>query len=288
MRITDAHVHFWDPGTFSYPWLENHPGLHRPRLPADLDAATAPAVERIVLVEADCRPDQALAEARWLSSLASREPRIGAVVAAVRLEDEGNVAADLARLRELPLVRGIRRSFQDLPPGVPTSPAMLAGARTAAAAGFSFDATVRWEQLDELEKFARELPELTIVLDHLGKPPVADGTVAPWAKALEQLAACPNVWVKVSGLAAEADPARALEPQVRPFLAAALDVVDPGRLLLGSDWPVSTARAPEDTYTRWWSLLLGDTLAVLDVPDLEAAAWGNAERIYMEAGSADA
>lgn len=288
MRIADTHVHFWDPRALSYPWLKNLPDLLVPRLPADLDAAAAGPVERIVLVEAGCAPESALAEARWFSALAARDPRIGAVVAAVRLEDEAHCAADLEAVMQLPLVSGVRRNLQDLAPGEITAPAMVAGARAAAAAGLAFDATVRWEQLDELADFARQLPELTIVLDHLGKPPVAAGTVAPWAKALEQVAACPNVWVKISGLAAEADPGQPLDGQVRPFLAAALDVADPGRLLLGSDWPVSTARTPEDTYTRWWSLLLGETLAGLTEPEREAAAWGNAERIYMKAGTADA
>lgn len=288
MRITDTHVHFWDPRALSYPWLKNLPDLLVPRLPADLDAATAGPVERIVLVEAGCTPDSALAEARWFSALAARNPHIGAVVAAVRLEDEAHGAADLEAVMQLPLVSGVRRNFQDLAAGEITAPAMVAGARATATAGLVFDATVRWEQLDELADFARQLPELTIVLDHLGKPPVAAGTVAPWAKALEQVAACPNVWVKMSGLAAEADPGQPLAGQVRPFLAAALDVADPGRLLLGSDWPVSTARTPEDTYTRWWSLLLGETLAGLTEPEREAAAWGNAERIYMKAGTADA
>ena len=294
MRITDTHVHLWDPRIRSYPWLQGRPELNAPRLAADLagpangpaDETGSAAVAKIVLIEADCRPDQAPAEALWLQDQARLDPRIGAVVAAVRLEDDAGLPAALERLHAIPLVRGVRRNFQALAPGALTAPAMLAGARAVAAAGLVFDATVRCAQLPELEAFARQVPELTVVLDHLGKPPVAGGAVGPWARDLQRLASCSNVSVKISGLAPEANPAKPLQPQIRPFLAAALDVADPARLLLGSDWPVSTARTPLDTYASWWTLLLEDTLTVLSPPERAAVAEGNAERIYMKAGTA--
>lgn len=287
MRITDTHVHFWDPRIFTYPWLRDLPALHSPHLPEHLNAHAEP-VETMVVIEADCSPASAYAEAVWLQEQARVEPRIGAVVAAVRLEDEANLARDLQQLKALPLVRGVRRSFQSLPAGSLTSPAMIAGARAVAAAGLVFEATVRCSQLRELEDFARQVPELTIVLDHLGKPPVAAGTVRNWAADLERLAACPNLLVKISGLAPEARPGEPLEPQIRPFLAAAVGITDPQRLLLGSDWPVSTGRSHTDSYSRWWSLLLGDTLSVLTSAEQAAAARGNAERIYLKEGTAHA
>ena len=287
MRFIDTHVHFWDPRRFTYPWLQELPELHRPRLPEHL-AADASGLDKVVVIEADCSPAQAGAEAAWLQELALLEPRIGAVVAAVRLEDEAQLSRDLQKLAALPLVRGVRRSFQALPAGALAAPAMVAGGQAVAAAGLLFEATVRCGQLRELAEFARQVPELTIVLDHLGKPPVASGVVPGWAADLEQLAALPNLWIKMSGLGPEARPGEPLEPQIRPFLAAAVDVADPQRLLLGSDWPVSTGRYAPGSYSRWWTLLLEDTLCVLSTPDRDAVLGTNAERIYMEAGTAHA
>ena len=34
--MIDAHVHFWDPDRWDYPWLDEVPPLRRPYLPADL------------------------------------------------------------------------------------------------------------------------------------------------------------------------------------------------------------------------------------------------------------
>ena len=72
--VVDAHVHAWDPGRLAYPWLAAHPPLVRRIVPADLDGRGVPLAGR-VLVEADCRPDQADAETAWLLDLARADPR---------------------------------------------------------------------------------------------------------------------------------------------------------------------------------------------------------------------
>jgi len=75
------------------------------------------------------------------------------------------------------------------------------------------------------------------VLDHLGKPPIATGELEPWATHLATLAREPNVVAKVSGLVTEASPHWKVD-DLRPYVATALDVFGPDRLMTGSDWPV--------------------------------------------------
>jgi L-fuconolactonase len=87
------------------------------------------------------------------------------------------------------------------------------------------------------------VPELTFVLDHLGGPPAGPGqgdTAGPWAAAIRDLAALPNVTCKLSG--AHTSPASA--SGLRPYYETVLAVFGPGRLMFGSDWPVSTLAAP--------------------------------------------
>ena len=77
--MIDAHLHLWDPGRLDYDWLSHVPtiaGRHGVEEWARLNAT----VEQVVFVQADCRPDQALAEADWISEIASEIP-IGALVA---------------------------------------------------------------------------------------------------------------------------------------------------------------------------------------------------------------
>ena len=47
-------------------------------------------------------------------------------------------------------------------------------------------------------RIARAVPELRIVIDHLGRPPVDCGRWEPWASQIAALARCPGVAVKVS------------------------------------------------------------------------------------------
>jgi L-fuconolactonase len=84
----------------------------------------------------------------------------------------------------------------------------------------------------------RALPELTFVLDHLSKPPIAAGRLEPWATALRELAAEPNVFCKLSGMVTEADQDSWTVSDLRPFAHSALDAFGPDRLMFGSDWPV--------------------------------------------------
>jgi L-fuconolactonase len=64
----------------------------------------------------------------------------------------------------------------------------------------------------------------------------------PWHQHVNELARCPNVGVKLSGLLTEAGPgvdARTL----RPYSDHLLGAFGPGRTMFGSGWPVSTPRA---------------------------------------------
>jgi L-fuconolactonase len=87
-------------------------------------------------------------------------------------------------------------------------------------------------------EMARDLPELQVVLDHLGKPPRGerDGYEL-WSRQLGQLARLPNVTAKVSGLAVPGQPLTV--EALQPVWDRALEVFGPSRLMYGGDWPVS-------------------------------------------------
>jgi L-fuconolactonase len=277
VKVIDSHVHVWDPALLDYAWLGNNAELNKPFLPRDLPH-TPDNTRAAVFVQAGCREDQALKEVDWVVGLADDWPELAGVVAFAPLGQGDCVVRDLEELAQRPLVRGVRQLFQDLDESFILAPQTLAGARRVAAAGFTFDACVRFPQLGALARFAAQVPELPIVLDHMGKPPVADGALGPWSSAMHKLAKLPNVVVKLSGAGAEASPGRPLAPQALPFIEETLQLFGPERCMIGSDWPVSL-KDPA-AYQEWVGVVLNKALAGGGDSELDSVAWATATRFY--------
>jgi L-fuconolactonase len=66
------------------------------------------------------------------------------------------------------------------------------------------------------------------------------------------MAALPNVWCKISGVATEADPAAWTEDEVAPYVTHALEVFGYPRCMFGGDWPVAELAT---SYARWVALV---------------------------------
>ena len=82
-----------------------------------------------------------------------------------------------------------------------------AGAGVMARQGLSLEAWLYFPQLPELAEFARAVPDLTIVLNHIGgmlrTGPYAnrdDEVLATWRQGISAVAACPNVVCKLGGI----------------------------------------------------------------------------------------
>jgi L-fuconolactonase len=245
--ILDAHVHFWDPRRFDYPWLESAGALNRTFLPEHLPREGTRRRE-VLVVQADCRPEQALAEVEWVRGLREAGAPIVAAVAHAPLEDGVHVEKRLGELAASPFVAGVRRLLQDEGEGFAVAPGFLEGAELLARTGMPLDMCLRRPQLAEATELVRRRPELTFVLDHLGKPKVSPGSFRSWARDLRRLAGLPNVTCKLSGLATEAEPGRRTPAHLVPFLRRAIDLFGPRRCMFGSDWPVLTTAM---SYARW-------------------------------------
>ena len=73
--------------------------------------------------------------------------------------------------------------------------------------GLSYDAWLYFPQLPELAEFAKAVPDLTIILNHIGgllrTGPYAnrdDEVLATWREGIAAVAKCPNVNVKLGGI----------------------------------------------------------------------------------------
>jgi L-fuconolactonase len=274
-RVVDAHLHLWDPRKLDYPWLAELPELNRPIGP---DALTSDGheVAAAVFVEAGRADEQAYDEIAWIEQVADRWPVIRAAVAHAALERGADVAGDLRRLAAVPLVRGVRRNVQDEAPGFAADGSYVAGVRLLAEHGLTADLCIRHHQLPEVTDLVRRVPEVTFVLDHLGKPAVRDAVTEPWREHLSRLAELPNVACKLSGLTTEADPAAWRTAQILPYLRHALAEFGPDRCMFGSDWPVATLAT---AYGRWVDVVL-EALAGRPEADHDLVLRGTAARVY--------
>jgi L-fuconolactonase len=272
----DAHHHVWDLSVRDQDWIPEHSPLRRTFTVADLaPEARAAGVDRTVLVQTVTVPE----ETPEFLALAAGHDLIAGVVGWADLT-RPDIADELARLRDLSggdHLKGIRHQVQGEPdPEWLLRPDVRRGLAAVAAAGLVYDLVVLPRQLPACARAAAALPELTFVLDHLGKPPIASGTLDPWSADLGALAALPNTVAKLSGLVTEADPAAWKVDDLRPYVLSALDAFGPHRLMFGSDWPVCTLAATYSQVTYSARELLGG----LGEQEREEVFTGTATRVY--------
>jgi L-fuconolactonase len=144
------------------------------------------------------------------------------------------------------------------------------------------DLVVYPRHLTLVPKVAGEVPELRMVHDHLGKPPIASGRLQPWKDDVSRIAQLPGIRCKVSGLVTEADRSNLTIDALRPYVDHAVREFGPHRIMWGSDWPVCLKSASYAEVLRQGRELL-DGLAGSEA----AAFWGeNAREFYRLAAPA--
>ena len=129
--------------------------------------------------------------------------------------------------------------------------------------------------LGDVPELARSFPRLTIVIDHLGKPPL-DGDLGPWTRELQAAAAHANVAAKVSGLNTATTRPDWDAADLVPAIRVALDAFGPNRLLCGSDWPVALLNGD---YGRVWRETV-DALQRVAPEHLDELLSATARRLY--------
>lgn len=243
----DAHLHLWDRSRSGYGWLTPahgplHTDITAARARAELDAC---GVARAVLVQAD----DTEADTEFLVETARAHPWVAGVVGWVPLDDPAVAAARLDRLLTGGAVCGIRHLVHDDPrDGFLELPAVRRSLRLLADAGLAFDVPDAWPRhLAGTAALAADLPGLTVVVDHLGKPPPPGPQRAAWRAVLADVAARPNTVAKLSGLQV---PGRPTTPDgLRPLWETALELFGPHRLMWGGDWPMTLLA---DGYAATW------------------------------------
>jgi predicted TIM-barrel fold metal-dependent hydrolase len=294
LDIVDCHHHFWDLSGRDYPWLcdpvpvhfryGDYSSIRRNYLPADYRRDIGPyRVVKTVHEEAWWDRNRPVAETRWLDKVAAEHGWPNACVAAAWL-DRADIEEVLAGHAESPLVRGIRNFPAAAPAprdarrgakGSMDDPQWRRGYALLRRYGFSFDLQTPWWHLDAAAELAADFPDTMMVIVHAGLP--ADRSeegLAGWRRALEPVAAQPNVAIKVSGLG---QPNRRWTlAEQGPVIRDAIAIFGPERAMFASNFPV------DSIVGSFTTIYDGFRAAVAERPLAEQRMLfgGNATRIY--------
>ncbi|MBT0957180.1 amidohydrolase family protein [Alphaproteobacteria bacterium KMM 3653] len=272
--IIDAHHHFWriDRGVNS--WItDDIAAIRRDYLHDHL----APYVSHLgidgtVLVQAS----ETWSENTFMAEQAAACGFVKAVVGWVDLSDAAAVEhlQDLARQ---PIVKAVRPVLQGIDdPDWILRPDVIANVAKLVPLGLRFDALIQPRHLPVIDRLARTLPDLPIVINHCAKPEFhgTPDSWAAWNEGISRLSQHPQICCKLSGLAAEYGPGWNTD--------AFLDVADyvitafgPSRVMWGSDWPVLEL---DGSYPQWLSCI--ERLIAKYSPDEQAEIMGKSAMRY--------
>lgn len=271
----DAHQHFWPTGVRAP--LPDSEALDRAFLPKDFDEAVrSTTVGATVLVQ--CTDNSA--ENDRLARFAATAARVRAVVCWLPPHNPSATREELERVREPGVpVAGARQGLRPLLDGDALTAASELALRELALRKLAWDVTVTSELHREIVlSVAGRIPELSIIINHLGRPPVDSRTWNPWAGQITSISRCPNVAIKIS---AGIDLLRswAWHPaHLTSYVSHVVECFGPERCLLASNWPVSTLAGPYRTIWRESGSLLKS--AGLNQADLARVHGGSAREWY--------
>ena len=168
------------------------------------------------------------------------------------------------------------------------------GARVLARMGFTFDAWMSVPQLPELVEFARAIPELTIILNHIGGVlrvgPYAgrDEEVLPkWRQGLSAVAECSNIYVKLGGIGQPRTGydwsdrekpigSEELAELMSPYMNYAIEQFGPERGMFESNFPPDKVGHSYNVLYNAFKILSKD----YSTTERTAMFQGTAERVY--------
>jgi L-fuconolactonase len=276
--MIDAHHHFWWSGRHAYTWPDPvGDRFARDFTPDDLRPELARAgVKGTVLIQV---LHQVGGETEECLDLSKEIDFVRGVVGWLPLADPDATSRAIERLKARggKLV-GVRHLISNEPdPRWMLQDGVLESLKLLAAAKLVFDAIpINTAQFESVREVARRLPELKIVINHLGRPPLPEQGWEPWATLIARAAEYRNTAMKLSIGLDIIMRWRWSTEAVRRYSDHVLDLFSPDRVMAASNWPVILLGA---SYAETWSGLT-DLVAELSPDERRAVLGATAKRIY--------
>ena len=245
--IVESHIHFWQvtrPGGVPWPTPAEGP-IFRDVLPPEYTAiARANGVVTAGVVEAS----GIVEDNQWILDRIRYDRFYSFFVGNLEI-GAPTFARDLARFAHDSRFVGIRGYLTGPAEGITLSPAQMASLRDLARRGMTLDIISRGSKnpKDQVQALCTAVPDLRIIIDHLGGakgPPPVDPT---WELEIRRLAdVCPNLYMKFSSFYDMYAPGDVVFPaptDLGPYKAhfdVLMTAFGAERLVWGSNWPVIT------------------------------------------------
>jgi L-fuconolactonase len=274
--ICDPHHHFW----VARPEPVHYQQYLLPELSSDVGSGHN--VKSTVFIEVRCEyrtdgPDEMkpVGEVEYIQTIADaaaagsqgRTKAAAAIIghADLKLGDGVRPVLEAMQAASPNRFRGVRHSvgYDESPElanrdikGALGTDGYRAGAKVLASMGLVLENSLYYHQLSELVDFAKAVPELPIVLNHIGGlvrvGPYAnrDAEVMPeWRKGVEEVAKCPNIIMKLGGVGQlrygyywhdreTAIGSEELAQELGPLMEHCIQQFGPDRCMFESNFPV--------------------------------------------------
>jgi len=261
-RLIDSHFHVFDlkfrdqlPNknpSHGFP-SEAQTEIHRNHLIEEAESVMdCCGVKNAVFVQ--CYNDSE-EEIEWVVKEAADHKFLKAIVGGLDITNPDKLKQSIAKYSNIqpPLV-GVRHLIDFEEDDFLLRPDVLAGLKVLSDSGLTFDLQSYPATLQHVATVASKLPQLKMVIDHIGKPEYVRGDMfQEWAKDISEAAKHKNVYCKLSGLINEVP---FWSPDsYRKYVLHCIQEFGPERCMFGSDWPVCKLAKPYDGYSSVIKLL---------------------------------
>lgn len=276
MTIIDSHHHFLETSEEELSAeMKKAPPLERPYLPGyfkkEIDTV---GIDYTVLVQAF---QQSSEGNRRLFYLARKADYVAGVVAWGDLMNPDELERQIEGFEKEPKFAGIRHLVPlERDDGWIARDAVIESLRILAERNIPYDMIIRPRHYPSVIKVLNAVPELDMVIDHIGQPDIVHGDPTIWNEFMVEIARGPNVYCKLSGMVFEADVKNWKIDDLQPYADHVIERFGFNRLMYGSDWPVCLKVT---TYQCWW-VTINNMLSGIGLKNYARVFRGNAASFY--------
>ena len=270
----DAHQHFWEYDAAKDGWITNEMAvLKNDFMPQDIEPLLEENdFEGSVLVQTD----QSKEHNDFMLQLASENDFIKGIVGWIDLQAK-DITDQLVKYKQSKIIKGFRHILQgEKDRALMLEPAFKTGIAALEKFNYTYDILIYCDQLQYASALAQAFSSQVFILDHIAKPNIKQKELSDWKRGIKDLAQCPNVHCKISGMVNEGDWEKWEQNDFIPYLDFIVETFGINRIMFGSDWPVCLLAASYNDVVN----IVSDYFSSFSVNEQDLFFGENAKKIY--------